>query len=494
MMHRTTSVKGYKLMNREFVFVHLAIETGYYWGANHGIAFIASILKKHSYNVKCLYISDEMSIEEFSRKIRKLNPSIVGYSCTTHQLKYLKKYSNALKQFPEILQIAGGAGVTLDPEWVLSNTVVNGACIGEGEVPIKNLAKNIAEGVTVFDTEGFYWNVEGRIKKNATMQFIKDLSSLDYPDYSIFKREKVIQDHTLIIPVTRGCPNKCSYCCNIALKGVYPSSAGYFRLPSVEYSIDLIKYQIELYPEVKKILFADDLLIANKKWFQEFADEYIKHINLPYYVQGRTEFINSNILELLKKSGCIQISLGVESGNEHLRTTVLNRKHSNRQIIEKCRLIKSAGITLFTFNIIGFPFEYQKERMDTYRLSKKIAPDYGVCTFFYPYKKTDLFDICEKNNLLKSEDELLEITNYNTRPSIKMSASEEKSCFFFQKKLSVFFQKQKILTDLAKFSGIRDRFDYLFIRWMVYNFWEIPALNKIVSYMYRMYRSRILRN
>ena len=80
-------------MNKNFLFVNLTIKSGYNSGMNHGIAYLVPILKKHSYDVKCLNIREEISSENFRNKIENFNPSIVGFSCASQQLKYLIKLS-----------------------------------------------------------------------------------------------------------------------------------------------------------------------------------------------------------------------------------------------------------------------------------------------------------------------------------------------------------------------------------------------------------------
>lgn len=264
--------------------------------------------------------------------------------------------------------------------------------------------------------------------------------------------------------LSRGCPYNCYYCCNRALSSVYPSSTGYYRLPSVEYSIKLLEKMLGQYPEITFFDFEDDLLIANKVWFLSFADEYQKRINLPFRICARIECIDKDIVKALRNCGCEKVFVGLESGNEYIRNTVLNKNFSNSSLLEKCAMIKTAGLELYTFNIVGLPFEREKEMKDTYDLNLSVSPDFGVCTFFYPYKSTELYNICRENNLLKSTEEMLEITNYNTRPGIKMPPELEKICYYYQKKISRYLNRNtvrrvmKIKTanlpaGLRKFSG-----------------------------------------
>lgn len=449
-------------MSKKFLFVTFSIDSGY-CGVNHGIAFLIPIVKKYSYEVSAINLSSEASVKTFKNKVKSLNPSIVGFSCTSHQLKYLIKYSVALEEFPELLQIAGGPHPTIDPQETLSKASVKGVCIGEGEIPLECLLRNIENKRDISSTKGFFWKVNGAVKENPLAQFILDLSLIKFPDYSCFDKDLILQRwdnrKSLNVILSRGCPYDCHYCCNRVLKKVYPSAEGYFRIPPVEYCIDYLKHMLKLYPETEFIHFEDDLIISNRKWFNSFAQEYHRKINLPYRINARPESITVDIAKILRNSGCHYVYIGIESGNECLRNRMLNRKYSNDFVLEKCKIIKNFGIGIRTFNIVGFPFETRRQMHDTLTLNRKIAPQGGVCTFFFPYRNTELYKICKDENLLKNEDDMLEITNYNTRPAIELKGLSKIWCFYYQKKITFYFYVQEfkyILRRLnSSYLGIR---------------------------------------
>ncbi len=431
-------------MQKNFLFINISVNSGYH-GVNHGVAFLAPIVKKHSYRVKYLDITTDWDAQRFNQEVEGFQPSIIAFSCTSHQLKYLTKFTRFLAERPDILKIAGGVGVTLDPEWVIKQTFVDAVCIGEGEIPIESLLHNISCKNDLHTTEGFYFRNEKNAFKNPPPQFIGDISLLR-PDYSIFDKNAVLKDGRINLMLGRGCVYDCNYCSNKALSSVYSSAKGYFRLPPVEQCIDLIKGVLEDFPEVTFINFLDDLLISNKIWFKHFVHEYGKRITLPYTICVRAESISSEIVDAMKNSGCKKALIGLESGNEELRKTLLNRSPGNDFIVEKCRMVQNAGIELYTFNVVGFPDEQGAEMEETYNLNKRIAPNGGVCTFFYPYKKTTLYEICKKRNRLLPEVDMLNITNYLSQPSIKMSPAEKKTCIFYQEKIMSYMAKQMALT------------------------------------------------
>jgi radical SAM superfamily enzyme YgiQ (UPF0313 family) len=426
------------------LFVNLSIDSGYY-GVNHGIAYLVPIVRKHSYTPKLLHIGVDMDSEEFTKTIRKLNPSIIAYSFTSPQQKFLEKYSKAAKNLPGVLQIAGGVGATVSQEEVLLSTSLDGLVIGEGEIPLDQLLATRRDRGNIYETQGFLWRVKGELRKNPIPQFISDLDNLQFPDYSLFDPEVVFSVGThLSVILSRGCPYSCNYCSNPVLRGVYPSQRGYCRVNSVEYSMKFLEHLVRQYPQAEGFGFEDDLLISRKKWFLHFADEYSNRIGLPYRINVRADDVDQEIVEALQKSGCFLALLGVESGNEHFRREILNRHHTNSQLIHKAKMLSIAGIKIFTFNIVGFPFEDTRHLRDTLKLNKKIKPDWGVCTFFYPLPGTKLYDICKKEGFLSAERQLDMPTNYNTYPLIPTSLRQREACIKTQKQLTKYFKRTRI--------------------------------------------------
>ena len=430
---------------KTFVFVNLSINSGFY-GANHGIAYLVPIIKRNAFNVVCLNIVKDIDEEEFKKLIEGYEPSIVGFSFTSLQSKYLIKYSNAIADIPDCLQIAGGVGATLAPEGMLLQTAVDGFVIGEGEIPVDSLLKAINGKEDIYNTKGICWNRDGEIVMNGTAQFTPDLDKLDFPDYSLFDREMMIigTSSNLNIMLSRGCPYSCTYCSNSAIRKVYSEYNGYFRMPSVEYSINLVENTVKKYPEAGFISFEDDLLIAKKDWFLPFADEYRKRIGIPYRANVRTECINDDIVKALKDSGCTVGFLGLESGNEDIRKKLLKRHHSNEMLVERALMVKRAGIKIFTFNMVGLPFETKENMHETLELNRKVNTDFGICTFFCPFPGTELYSMCKKDGMLQKDYLNNMINNFNTMPFIFSTEQQKNDCIEAHKKINNFLKWQEL--------------------------------------------------
>ena len=263
--------------------------------------------------------------------------------------------------------------------------------------------------------------------------------------------------------ISRGCPYACTYCCNKAIKDIYPKSNGYFRILKPKQAIDLLLYIKERFP-IKGFNFADDLFVWQYNWFSEFTERYIKEINLPYVCNARIEILkNKEILLMLKESGCKQVSFGIESGDEDYRKSILKRNYSNSDILVASELLHEVGIPFSSYNIIGFPFETKKQMKKTVEINKSIRPNSGMVFFFYPYPGTELYKLCVDNNILHSK-EMSKVDGFMERPVIKFTNCTEQDCINIHRDLFLYFKVRKVSRLLKIDSAIFDRLLYTFMR------------------------------
>jgi len=268
------------------------------------------------------------------------------------------------------------------------------------------------------------------------------------PDYSVFDLGKIVRDSGgwTRMMITRGCPYNCHYCCNSFLMNLYPDKKRYFRVPSVDHSMKLIRHNLAFFGGIRGIEFDDDLLCLKQEWFQEFAGAYRHHVGLPYSMNARVETLTDPTIAAMKNSGCRIANVGVESGNPEVRAKVLNRHYTNRQMIETFQKLHAAGIRPSAFNMIGLPFETKEQMLDTLAINRKIKPYRGACFYFYPYPGTRIHETCRENGLLREGFE--ELSGYFHRPAIKLPAGSEKAAGRICSRLRLYLYLRRLLISL----------------------------------------------
>lgn len=417
---------------------------------NHGLAYLAGFLKKNGHEVGCFHVQRIGKIESLTKVIGQERYDCIAISLVTNQRKYLDVCTESLRKVYSGLLIAGGVHATLDPEDVLKCEHIDGVCIGEGELPFKDLADRYDKKMDYRSVPCFWWKERGqkrteRIIRNKVNPFVSDLSGFPFPDYSIFDVESIVNNASgfFDIIISRGCPFSCTYCCNNCIRSAYPSSQGYFRIYSPEEAVDILSYYKEVYLIIKGFNFADDLLVWKKEWFLSFASKYRERIGLPYTCNCRFEIMDEQIASALSESGCVQVNFGLESGDEDLRKRLLKRSYTNEQIIKCAELLHRERIPFFTYNIFGFPFETREQMQETVAINKAIRPSSGGAFFFFPFPKTELHDVCTKNDLFLKE-KMQSVDGYCESPVIQLFDCEESECVSLQQELTLYFAVRRL--------------------------------------------------
>src|SRR6202012_4304321 len=105
-----------------------------------------------------------------------------------------------------------------------------------------------------------------------------------------------------------GCPYRCNWCAK-------PISGNKFQLrpaATVAEEMRLLKDAA-----VEHIWFGDDVFALNHHWLEEFAGE-VERIDaaVPFKIQSRADLMNERTVLNLKRAGCAEVWMGVESGSQ----------------------------------------------------------------------------------------------------------------------------------------------------------------------------------
>jgi radical SAM superfamily enzyme YgiQ (UPF0313 family) len=188
---------------------------------------------------------------------------------------------------------------------------------------------------------------------------------------------------------SRGCPYNCSFCHNQADQEHYNNSKKFFRRRSVDNVLGEIKICIKKYP-IKRIEFEDEVFNLDKKWFNEFCVKYSKEIDLPFWCQLRANTVTEDIVEKLNHAGCVEIFVGVESGNENIRNNILKKRLTTESILKAGRIIRNSGIRLQATGMFAIPGETDKEMFDTVSLLEKLNANSVPTYTLFPFPKTPI--------------------------------------------------------------------------------------------------------
>jgi len=330
---------------------------------NLGILQISSQLKKHGYDVT---VHDD--------KVSKIPEGydIYGISSTTPQFPLAKEALKRIRGFKnESKVIIGGAHPTVDFEscWDFDYIIK-----GDGE-----------DAVT--EALAFHKN-----RVNATKPYIigKQLSQKieDYPyadrDAIDIKSYKYYIDNELATTIVtgRGCPFSCAFCCKTSKVKLRPSwhVIEEFRLLHFQYGY-------------KAFMIFDDIFILNKKRTIEIC-EAIRNYNFKLRCFVRADLVvkhDYELLETMADAGIVEVGMGIESGS-NLILKMINKGETTEIMAKAIKMLKSVGIRVKGFIIVGLPYENQKTLAETRKFLYDNKLDDVDFTIFTPYKGSHIYN------------------------------------------------------------------------------------------------------
>ncbi len=185
-------------------------------------------------------------------------------------------------------------------------------------------------------------------------------------NYSLFPKEQI--GETVNIRTSKSCPFSCAYC-------GFPLRAEKYTYVSVE-RVEMELNALRDLGCVKYINFIDDTFNIPKNRYKEILTMMIRNkYDFKWYSFYRADFGDEEIIDLMKKAGCIGVFLGVESANNDMLQR-MNKTSRVEHYLKAIAYLKQIGISIFVSTIIGFPgetYETAKETMDFIEYSK---PDF----------------------------------------------------------------------------------------------------------------------
>ncbi len=314
-----------------------------------GPMYIATYLNSMGYNCKILNIGlKSLSLSETIRYIKNINPRIVGISILTPTTITAVPLAREIKKkMPYIIVGCGGTHVCTDPTFIQRYPSFDFGVKGEGELIMLEILKKLDRSEKI---SGLY---DGG--------YVKDLDSLPFPDYSLIDFEEYgnpwdkvgKRKASITIISSRGCPFACTFCCK-------PESRRYVRYHSAKNIVDEIEKNYPI--SHGEYTFGDDAMTLNQKNAAEVCKGIIERkLKISWTAMTRPDCLNLELVKLMKKSGCRELFLGVESGDPRIRNEVIKKKVSDETIFKAIKVCRRVGIRSSIFLMLGFPSEGEKE-------------------------------------------------------------------------------------------------------------------------------------
>ncbi len=373
------------------------------------LLFLANMLKSKGYSP--LIIDGRIESRQQTLKLieQNINESLlIGLyvSCGTQLTKMLEIVQNIKTEKKDVPIVVGGAMPSAVPELLLSNRNIDYAIAGQGEYAICSLCEALEEDDTdMLDKIPNLWFRYDEAIRKSKSPFkrieIDKMPPLCYDAQSIIDIGRYIDPDTRAINYNTsvGCVGQCGFC-------FWGKSYCYSHFSNDRVISDL-KYLINKY-DLKNITFDDPTFFVKRDLTMDLVRRIIDEgLNIKWRANGRVDILGKfsrEDIDLIRKSGCHLIHIGMESGSERI-LKLMNKKITVEDGLSMMEKFVGNDIHMRLHFIIGVPTEELDDIRLTADFIKKVASikkefDYTV-NVFNPYPGNKLTALAEKHGYVR---------------------------------------------------------------------------------------------
>ena len=374
-----------------------------------GLGYIAAALQKDGFGVRiqdaCL---DTLSTQQLVHRCQ--DSDLVGISAYSCDYNAAAELVRGLKQSrPDRPVVLGGSHFSALPKHIMRELpVLDFGIVGEGEVPLTQLARHITEQADpdqLSEIEGLVYRKGDDVRINPN-RFYTQHELPDRPAWEILELDRyplqpngVFSRGMRVAPLitSRGCPYACSFCeCRLL-------SGNRVRRRPVSMVLDEMESLARRF-RIDEFNILDSAFLHDGPYVQSFCEAMIERDLRIYWslTSGvRIDTLTPEIARIMEKAGCYSMALGIESGSDRVLKD-MKKNLTVDQVMKKVRQIREcSSIRLTGFFIIGYPTETKQDTADTIRLSVNLPLDRANFFNFQPLPGTSVFEELKRKGILK---------------------------------------------------------------------------------------------
>jgi len=370
---------------------------------------VSAATQKAGHEVKLVDLMTEKDDRSSIREaIASFDPEIIGISVRNVDdqnmenprflLDQVKKVVADCRNLSGVPIVLGGAGYSIFPESALSYLEADMGIQGEGESSFPLLLDHLARGEDLSGVPGLYLRGSGLQGKRT---FEKNLDRFPLPGAalsSLCAPDK--QEFWMPLQTRRGCPMACSYCSTAIIEGRSIRK----RRP------DLIIEEIACHAVAgfRRFYFVDNIFNMPADYAKKICQNIIESgLAISWRCIINPGKVDEGLVHLMAKAGCIEVSLGFESGCERILRK-MNKRFSPDDVRRTSNMFRDFGIRQMGFLLLGGPGETRESVQESLVFADSLNLDSLKITVgirIYPY--TDLAKTAADEGLILPGDNLL---------------------------------------------------------------------------------------
>ncbi len=420
-----------------------------------GVRGISSFLRARGVDTRLIFLPDPLgdalldAPERYSPAVMEAlvplcaDADLVGVSLMTNYADNAVQITRTLRSNIAAPILWGGVHPTIRPAECLETADL--ACVGDGEEAILDVCRALEAGRPATDIPNIWARLpDGTVAENAVRPLTQDLDSYPAPDWS--HQDHYILDGEAIVPLTpartehflsqgtvsrligrvgyqtmtgRGCPHRCAYCVNDAIKALY-GPKGYLRWRTTEHVMAELEQARREMPFIGYVWISDDAFFARPlEDIQAFCRQYKVRVGLPFTCLGSPATITKDKMEALIDAGMIYLQMGVQTGSPRIQELFNRKAMGNDKMLAAMAVVNAYKDRMLPPSydfILDTPYETTKDRLDSVRFIARIPKPFRLQPFsLVLYPGTKLHAMAKADGHLTDERKQVYTKSYTMR-------------------------------------------------------------------------------
>jgi len=242
----------------------------------------------------------------------------------------------------------------------------------QGEHTLTLIINALKNGADFSKVPNIIYRQDGKLKGTPKLPEINSLDE-NFINWQTFAGEHL--GPTVQTRTARSCAFSCSFC-------NYPERAGKLTLASLE-TIEKELDSLKRLGYIKNLVFIDDTFNVPLPRFKELCRLMIeKDYQFNWFSYFRCSNSDEEAIELLARSGCKGVFLGIESGSPTILKN-MNKAATVEKYERGMDLLRQYGVLTFASFIMGFPGETEETFRESVDFIKTTKPDYYRAQLWY---------------------------------------------------------------------------------------------------------------
>jgi radical SAM superfamily enzyme YgiQ (UPF0313 family) len=232
----------------------------------------------------------------------------------------------------------------------------------------------------------------------------RPLTSLPTPRYDLLEPRFLVPR---VLQATRGCPFTCTFCT------VPDLNPGFRVRPVADVVRDVESTHFPAWWQERVAWFWDDNLLVNRPWAKNLL-RALAGTGRWWLTQASIDIVKDReLLDLMERSGCVGIFLGIESFDAPDLESVDKRQNRVGAYRDAIRRLHDRGICVMAGLISGFDAQTEASVVETAARLDELEIDVPFMSILTPFRGTALYDELNRQGRLLPDRDWPHYNGYN---------------------------------------------------------------------------------